>query len=262
MRHNAGRASFLPDDYVARRAEQRANFVSLTLFVVVMFCVISAYFVTNRQWIKLRAEQDAINVEYEHEAVRIEQHKQLDELKRQMMAKAEITAALIEKVPRSVLLAEIVTRMPEELTLMELQLASKRIEPPRPAPKATDNQPVKRIRTLVSPGQDETPQPAQPAVQAPTFEFKLVLVGVASSNNDVGDYLEALRECELLHHVELQYIKDTVINEMDLRKFEIQAVLRPDADARSIESVEELRLAAPGEKRRDVTGVPSEGEDK
>src|ERR1043165_4975506 len=128
-------ASFLPQDYVARKAEMRANLICLSLFGVVMFCVVAAFFVTNRQWLQVRKSQATITAQYTQEAAKIEQLKLLEKEKGEMMDKAEITTALIERVPRSVLMSELITRMPDDITLLELSLISKRVKEPVVAPK-------------------------------------------------------------------------------------------------------------------------------
>ena len=69
--------SFLPEDYVAKKSETRANLLCLTLFGVVMFAVIGAFFVTNRQWLSVRTEQETINKLYTQETMKIEQLKAL-----------------------------------------------------------------------------------------------------------------------------------------------------------------------------------------
>jgi Tfp pilus assembly protein PilN len=252
-------AGFLPEDYVARKAEHRANFLSLTLFAIVMFCVVAAFFVTNRQWMNLRAEQQTINAVYTEETQKITQLKELEAQKEQMMGKAQITAALIEKVPRSVLLAELVTRMPSDLTLMSLELTSKRIDPPKPKPsKGKPGKPVKKVLTLSGVSGSGTEKEEEKKIEAPRFEFTLSIVGVASSNGDVADYLKQLKACELIDQVELLYIKETMVSELDLRKFEIEASIRPNADARRIDSIEDLRLAAPGEHHREMVSAGDE----
>src|SRR5262245_52717864 len=134
-RTDAGNSSFLPQDYVARKAEMRANLLCLALFGVVMFGVVAAFFVTNRQWLQVRQEQQSITTRYSSEAAKIEQLKLLEGQKAEMLEKAEVTTALIEKVPRSRLLSELVNRMPQDITLLELSLISKRIkDTPPPTP--------------------------------------------------------------------------------------------------------------------------------
>lgn len=53
-RNDSPSGSFLPAEYVARKNEMRANIICLSLFGVVMFGVIAAFFVTNRQWLQVR----------------------------------------------------------------------------------------------------------------------------------------------------------------------------------------------------------------
>ncbi|MFN0133487.1 MAG: PilN domain-containing protein [Phycisphaerales bacterium] len=245
--------SFLPSDYVNRKAEMRANLICLGLFGVAMFAVVSAFFVTNRQWLQVRSAQKAITVQYSHEAVKIEQLKQLEQQKAEMMGKAEVTTALIEKVPRSILLAELITRMPGDITLLELHLISKRIKetpkdggkPGAPAIKNLTGKPAGAQAGKAKPA-EEKPEEAE-KVTPPKFEFTLRLVGVGRANQNIADYLQSLKACPLLDTVDLKFIKEATIDKLDLRKFEIEATIKKDADARGIAPIEDLKAAgAPG----------------
>jgi len=257
--------SFLPEDYIARKSETRANLLCLSLFGVVMFAVIGAFFVTNRQWLSVRREQETINKLYTKETMKIEQLKSLEEQKTEMLRKAEITTALIEKVPRSVLLADLVNRMPENITLESLELKSKRLNV-----ASTSNSPLgkpaARVKTLTgaarnaSSGQQEQ---EKEEVAPPKFDYSLTLVGVAVDNKDITDYVTTLKESGLLDEVELNFIEDTTKGDIELRKFEIAARIRPDADARSIEAPSELNAGVmmsqqPSEDGPKITVVPEE----
>ena len=146
-------ASFLPEDYIERKTERRANLIYLTLFAVVIFSVVGAFFVTNRQWATVKSQQQAINARYTKAAQDIELLKSLEAQKQQRMAKAELTMALIEKAPRSLLLAELINRMPEKLTLLEFEIDSKRIEPPKKASASAGGR--KPARSLASKASSE-----------------------------------------------------------------------------------------------------------
>jgi Tfp pilus assembly protein PilN len=258
--HDTQGASFLPEDYVRRRAEMRANFISLGLFGVVMFGVIGAFFVTNRQWMTVRDEQQSVNEQYATEARKIEQLQQIEQQKTEMIQKAELTTALLEKVPRSILLAELITRMPQDITVLDLSLTSKRIVVDG-APQAEKKTAKPRSGSISKAGSkddakasdkgkgpakpgDKAADPAadKPKVVAPKFEYTLKLDGVARANNDITDYLAALNACTLLEAVELTYIKAKVIDETELREFEITASIRAEADARSIEPISADKL--------------------
>jgi Tfp pilus assembly protein PilN len=271
--------SFLPEDYITRKAEMRASFFTLVLFGVVMFGVVAAFFVTNRQWLTVRSEQEAINVLYTQEAQKIDQLKSLETQKRQMLNRAEVTTALLEKVPRSVLLAELVTRMPREVVLLDLELTSKRIVETTDPTKGGTTGPVKvkslvpppvRSGEAVRPGAPPPKKPAaapakapagdgaveeEPKVLPPRFEYTLALTGVAKVNNDIADYLQSLKACTLLEKVDLQYITETKIGETEMRKFQIVAGIRKDADARSVLATAPAQLT-PGVGAGPGSGAP------
>jgi Tfp pilus assembly protein PilN len=244
-------ASFLPQDYVARKNEMRANLFCLSLFGVVMFGVVAAFFVTNRQWLTVQAQQKAITVQYTQEATRIEQYKRLESQKSEMMDKAEVATALVEKVPRSKLLSEVVTRMPQDITLLEIRLAgtrAKEVAPPNPALanqiKTLGGRPPATVAGGKA-GAGTPPAPPKERIVAPRFDFKLSLIGVARVNTDVADYIESLKACTILENVDLRAIEETTIDRVALRKFEIEATIRRDADARALEHVD-LRTATTG----------------
>ncbi len=242
---------FLPEDYIAQKIELRANVLCLSLFGLVMFGVIGAFFVTNRQWLNVRSEQASITLEYTDQAQKIEQLKELEAQKAEMLGKAEITTALIEKVPRSVLLAELVQRMPNDITLLDLKLESKRIkDDPIPGITPVPGQATPKIRAIQAGGTGAAASGPRPLLQEPSrirpprFEYKLIIVGVARRNNEVADYMAGLKSCPLLDKVELRHIKDKEMDKVELREFAIEAALRPDADARSLEPVKELEQGA------------------
>lgn len=235
---DSANGSFLPEDYIRARAERRNLVISIVLFAIVSFGVIAAFFVTNKQVTDIRTLQEQINREYALEASKIEQLKQLEAQKEEMLQKAEITTALIEKVPRSILLAELINRMPRQLTLSQLHLEGKRIVT-RPEPRKTQQDARSRSLTTSVANQQQA-ENAPPA--APRYEFSIELVGLAGADTEVADYHAALLECPLLDNVELVSSKDVKIDDIRMREFTIEATLRENADARQIEPLEVPRL--------------------
>lgn len=249
-------STFLPEDYVARKSEWRASLLAGALFIVVMGCVGAAFLVTNQRWESVRNEQALVSEEFEAERVKIEQLKRLEEQRSSMLEKAEITTALIERVPRSVLLAELVTRMPDDVTLLDIELSSRRIQ----ATTGSSGQRGSAVRSLsgnvrVS---DENKEEERPRVVAPRFEYTLVIQGVASRNNKIADYERSLRASPLLRAVDLRYIQPTQIDGSLLRRFEITARLRDDADAHQVALAREAKLKPFGEDPDDQPYVSVE----
>ncbi|TVQ60942.1 MAG: hypothetical protein EA378_10225 [Phycisphaerales bacterium] len=223
--------SFLPEDYVQSKGETRTNLIAVFTFALVMFGVVSAFIVTSRQWESVRAERDVIEAQYDEAKLRIEQLNALEQQRMEMVGKAELTTALIERVPRSVLLAELVTRMPAGVSMSEFHMTSKRVNqaPATPAPATP------AIRSLSGQTSGGAPaSPARPRVLPPRFEYSLSIRGVAEVNNQIADYLRSLQSCPLLEGVELEFIRNTIEDNVALRSFRIVARLRDDADARSL----------------------------
>lgn len=225
--------SFLPEDYVKSKGERRANMLSLTLFGVMMLAVVAAFFATNRRWMSVRNEQRSINAMYVREAEKIEELKALEKQRAEMVTKAEVTAALVERVPRSVLFAELVSRMPVDLTLTEFELNSEEIKRSRSSSRSGG------VRTLSgksskSKKSKKGEEEAESSIYIPEYNQKLRIVGVGLSNDDIADYIENLRQCELLNTVELKFIKESKIDGVLLRSFELSAGIRKGADARGL----------------------------
>jgi Tfp pilus assembly protein PilN len=233
-----GPTSFLPAEYVRERAESRANVLSLILFGTVLIAVVSAFFVTNRAWASVRARQAEINAQYTEQTKKIELLQQLEKQKAQMLDRAEVTTALIERVPRSILLAEIVNRVPEGVTLTDFNLNGKRIqEAPKPADKN-----AKRSLSSKSKSKD-APKEEAPRPRPPRMEFTIQISGLSPQDESVADFQASLKQCGLLDTVDLVSSQETAVDGLSMRKFRVEARLRPDADARSITP---LRLARKG----------------
>lgn len=236
--------SFLPEDYLRRKGERRSIVISLALFAIVTMGVVGAFFVTHRQWNTVKERQSAINQEYALETQKIEQLNKLEATKAEMLEKADVTTALVEKVPRSILLAELINRMPKQLTLTEFNLKSNKIKE-----AVKPNNVKSKPRSLAGPktraeiaAKAKAAEEAKPKPVAPKFEYKVELVGLSVSDEDVADYVTALNECPLLQKVDLIYSGAVSIDDIDMRKFRIEAMIKPTADARQIEPLHVPRL--------------------
>ncbi|MCL4222059.1 MAG: PilN domain-containing protein [Phycisphaerales bacterium] len=239
----SGPASFLPEDYVRGKDEARWNVISLLLFGVVMVAVVSAFVLTNRRWQSVRADQGQIRVEFEEEAVKIEALKALEKQRVEMMDKAAVVAALRDNVPRSVLMAELWRAKPKEATLTEIKLAGERVKiaPPAPAPGAQKGKPVVSLKPGTTAPSGE-PKPEDTKIVPPEFKHMLTVEGVSEGNDQIADYLARLKASPLLKNVELQFISETTLEGLKLRKFRITATLDPDADASAVKEAEETTL--------------------
>ena len=226
--------SFLPEDYLDQKAERRTNMISLSLFGIVMVSVFAAFLVTNRQWSHVRKARASINSQYEDAAGQIKRLNELERQKDQMLTKARLAAALVERVPRSILLAELINRMPPRMGLLKIELTSDKLKPvvkrsmtgtgslKRPM-RARSRREIAKQR-----GEDK------PQVDVPRYRVKIKLVGVAPTDIEVSRYIAALNAHPLLKDVTLKYSEERKVENSRMRQFEINMELNDKLDIRDV----------------------------
>jgi Tfp pilus assembly protein PilN len=247
--------SFLPEEYIRSRSESRANILTLSLFAVTLACVLGAFVATKTQVQNLQARKARVNEQFRLAGEKIEQLKELERQQAQMMEKADITAALIEKVPRWAVLGEISLRVPKDMKLELLQIKSTRIEPPKPPP-ATKAPAVKSLTGKFAgavKGESPKDPPPLPRAQAPRFEYALTIEGSAPRNNDIADFLTSLKLSPVLDKVETPFIREQRDGDREVRRFQITAVVRPSLDTAVLGSSLRQLVAA---RTEDLTGKP------
>ncbi len=254
-------ASFLPDDYLDQKAERRTNLISLVLFGIVMVGVFLAFLFTNQKYAMVKRDQNAINANYQAAAEQIRELVELEEQKDQMLQKAELAAALVERVPRSVLLAEIINRMPERLSLLEFNLESEQIKPRRPKPAERERLKPSRAKTRKNAANENDRKRIRP----PRYAVSISLVGVAPTGQEVSRFLAELVDYELLRAVTLEYTEEKAVESQLMQQFQINMKLDPAADVRSVDPLlvprrdrdplsDEFYIESPTKARRRTRG--------
>ena len=225
--------SFLPDDYLERKAQRRTNAICATLFMIVMGAIGSAFYYTEGAMRKAERDHDAIEKRYTEAAKRIEQFQQLQEKQRTMAMQAELTSSLLEKVPRSFLLAEITNSMPGGVSLLDLVLESKRRTTPSPAAQAKASAFEKKAAAKDS----KKKGPAGP--EAKVYDVNVKITGIATTDVQVAQFIAKLNQSTLLRDVNL-VISDVYkggtgqdANNV-MRKFQIEMMVSPNADVASL----------------------------
>lgn len=236
-------ASFLPEDYLAQRAERRTNLISLTLFGVVMTTVVGAFFVTNRQARQLKQLQESVNQQCLDAGTQIEELKQLQTQEEEMINRAELASALVERVPRSILLAELINRMPERLSLLEFDMKSEKIKPPA-APAEKDA----KGRMITQSQRNQTKQEADKKIEKvdpPRYKVTITMTGVAPTDLEVSKYMTELNAYSLLKDVTLLYSEQKEIEGRVMRQFKINLALDGNADVRRVNPLSVPRIKNP-----------------
>src|SRR5262249_50064592 len=147
---------------------------------------------------------------------------------RTMSRQAEITASLLERVPRSNVLAEVTNGLPSGVSLTDFILESKKRQPAAaPAAPAQNN-------TFVKAGAAKPSAPTAPEPQQ--YDVCMKVSGIANTDVQVAQLISKLNRCHIFKDVNL-LITDTFQPSAGgdaLRKFQIELLLNPDVDVQTI----------------------------
>ncbi len=228
--------SFLPDDYVRDARERRSSIFALALFGIVMCAVFAAFLVTNRQWTDVRSAQASVNANTEQAAKEITEMKSLEAMREQMVEKAELARGLLEPVPRSVLLASLVNTMPENLSLLDLELKSEEIKVAKPAGGAKGDPKARRTTT----GRMKEPEVA--AKPEPVLRRVIVnATGVAPDDLDVSRWMGELSRIPFFSGIRLEVSEEKEVRGKIMRQFRISMRIEPGAAVRGWDGLAALK---------------------
>ena len=242
--------SFLPQEYTEQKIDRRTHVMAMLLFFIVMGAVFAAFIWKRDEWKRVESVRQEIEQRYEAAGVEVEELMALKVAQQTTVNRAELAAALVEKVPRSILLAELINHMPPGLGLLEFKLESSRILPPKSDKNKSAKGRKSRSGTR-SVGEKVIPKP-------PQYDSRLSLTGFAPTDVHVSEFLAELNGHPLLRNVNLVSSKETIEEDRTIREFKLTASLQQNADVRSLASEE-----TPASSSRNVfisSGVSSHDE--
>ena len=210
--------SFLPDDYLERKARRRANALCAGLSVVVMGAIATAFSITERTMREVEGRAAAVDRQYAEAAKSIDQVKRMKVQHEKVVHHAELVSSLVEKIPRSNLLAEFTNSLPEGTSLLDLAMESRVKVAPPPTP------------TAATAARQTGAAPAQPP--AMQFDVYIRLTGVADTDVQVAEFMTKLTHCELLRDVNLVISDVFKQGDRSVRKFQIEMMLNPAAEVK------------------------------
>lgn len=241
--------SFLPEDYVEKKIARRTNLICISLFAIVLVAVVAAFYVTDRQRGEVRDQLAQLNSQFESKAMQIKQIEQLQSQKQAMMNKARVTAQLVEKVPRPLLLSELINHMPTPLSLTSFELETKLI---KPSPARTALQKAKKDKANKN-AKDK------PQLDVPDREATVTLVGVSPAHKDISDYQTKLTTNPLFAEVNLGGIEATKVEGRDMLEFKLILKLNAEIDAQQIEPTRVARSIKRDPLSSDKLGLTPDG---
>ena len=227
---NPNQLSFLPEDYLENKAQRRANVICAVLFLVTMVSIGFAFTTSEHSLKEVEQKHAKVEQEFTEAAKRIQQVQQLQEKQRTMAHQAELTASLLEKVPRSLILAKITNALPQGCSLTDFVLMST-------AHKSQQSAAARPTFTAKQSGSGS----AAPVAEAKVCDVLLKITGLAPTDTQVGELLRKLKTVPLFKDVNLvvsdwektDNVKDKD-NQTQYRKFQIEMTLDPNADAQDL----------------------------
>ena len=224
--------SFLPDDYLERKARRRANIVCALGAMMVLGAAGAVFYYTEQLSEAVEKRFREVDKDYTLAAQQIEKVNQMRNQQQQVVRRAELAASLVEKVPRSNVLAEFTNSLPSGLSLLTLTMDSREKVNASSTPMSAFE--MKRAalegRTVAAP------------TAAKVYDVFIKLEGVASTDIQVAQFITKLTKSPLFRDVNLVvseeykpaqsggYAADPSRTQEILRKFQIEMMLNPNAE--------------------------------
>jgi len=207
--------NLLPEDYRQRRHQHRGNLICAVLFGVVIVSICGASVVSERNSRRTREVCDRMNTAYAEAGKLIDEVHQLEAQKRKMLDKAKRSAALMERMPRSYLLAMLSNALPEGASLKSVRMAMQKVAKPTSAKPKTKAAAVKATARL----------------KPPKITVVLSITGKATTDVQVARFIARLASHPLTDVVDLSYSKESGGRQEKItREFQLTVILKPDAD--------------------------------
>jgi len=226
-----GTVDFLPEDYVAAKSRTRANLLCFGLFLVVMVGIGWAFVINQQRDAEVEALNEQVNDTILRENRKLQQMRKLSQEKRSMLEKARVTGMLLQRVPRSLVLAELTNAMPKDCSWLSWKLSSVKAKEPR------GRRPVSRLQARL--------MARRAAQQPPKMTVKLTIEGLSPTDLEVSKFMTAIKTCPLFDNVNLVSTEEHRQDKEILRKFRVQLELARNAQ----DHVEEI-AARQAERQR------------
>ncbi len=229
--------SFLPEDYLDRKIARRTNLICVGLFLVMIAAIGAAFYVQNRQDQGTRGELVKVNNAFTLRAEQLRQIKELQDRQQQMIDKAKVVRQLVERVPRSIILAEMVNNMPPALSLLEFDLETKA------TPAARNLTAIDRAKAK----QDKDKAKEAGKVEIVPRQVFVNIEGIAKLEKQITEFMGNLTHHPLFLDVGLEFIEQDTVEKTDLFRFRITMELNQSVL---------IERSAPEDLKRDIIQDP------
>jgi len=218
--------SFLPEDYLETKRQRRTNVICTTLFLTIMSGIGFAFTTMEKSLRAAEKEHEEVSKQYAEAATRIEQERQMQEKQLKMNNQAELTASLLEKVPRSVLLAELTNAKPAGVSFLDVILDSKISQNASGSTAGRSQFELKRAAMDAAAGVAK----AAAAPQAKVYDVTVKVTGICDNDIQVSQFMAKLNHSKLVRDVNLLISDEFNVADAKMRKFQIEMMIDPNAE--------------------------------
>jgi hypothetical protein len=226
---------FLPEEYLVKRRERRTNVMAVALFITVMASVAIAFVVTDRNWHDVRSARVMVNDQFVLATDQITAMEAYEVRVGKMLEKAHVAVGLLDAVPKSILIAEVIRRMPDGLSLLRFEYKTNEMKSARPKAPAVRSIASSKSRT-VEEEKDVEHEPRR-------WRSQVEIEGLAPTDQEVSRFMDAMVDLKLMSRVRLEYSREKEIGEQVMREYRIVMTIGPNADVRQMVQVAEDGVA-------------------
>jgi Tfp pilus assembly protein PilN len=200
----------------------------VVLFVLVMGGVLCAAAVSEQNYRHTRQVADRVNRSYADAAKMLDQLHELESTRAKLVEKAKQSGTLLERVPRSYLLATVTNALPGDCSLTKLEIKAVQTTVAAAA-KAKSKYEAEKAALAVG------------AVTQSSREVVLTVTGMAGTDGEVAGFIAAMQRCPLIATADLVYSQEKKVESGDTktteapvlaREFQVLMHLRADVDLR------------------------------
>ena len=216
--------NLLPQGYTRRRIQHRASLVCIGLFGIVMLCVLGGVAASKNRISNTQIVLDRINADYLEATKKFEEMQELQQRKKELMNKAETTGSLLERIPRSTILAVVTNARTNGVCLKQFYLSTKRVM------VAVTNDKVK-AKSAKFAAKKKRKKGKGKKLEKAQQNVTLEILGWARTDIEVGQFINNLNQCPLINSVELAFSKQEEIDDILVRSFRVDIKINSAADA-------------------------------
>jgi Tfp pilus assembly protein PilN len=248
---------FLPSDYLARRCARRTNLMCAAIGAGAVLLMGAAVGILVIQAIGVAHMRNVVDRKYAEASRQIQQMKDLENRKAGLLRKVELSASLLERVPRSYILARMTNELPAHTSLTTLTMSVVEVEqeaPPEAAAETKPDQADGKTPAANARAKGKTPAKKGPAkIKVKRTQF--VLGGLATTDVEVADYISRLSADPIFEGVDLKFSEEFPYDENTrLRRFEIVLRLNPKAPDLLEGATDKVLTAAPAAPAKPARG--------